>query len=165
MPFKRIARTTAFKSPGAGPGGSPLVGCRSGPRHPPCPQQAGSPAKGLVSGEALLPVRFLSSFGLCWSMGFHPSWTTRFRPNWSTGFHQRRSAGFRPNWAMSLVILLHLRHTSASGDNGAGREVPGKRKETMDVREMLRHLRRGQSNRAVAKTMGMDRKTVARYRT
>ncbi len=43
--------------------------------------------------------------------------------------------------------------------------MPGKRKETMDIREMLRHLRRGQSNRTVAKTMGMDRKTVARYRT
>ena len=43
--------------------------------------------------------------------------------------------------------------------------MPGKRKETMDIREMLRHLRRGQSNRAVAKTMGIDRKTVARYRT
>jgi len=35
----------------------------------------------------------------------------------------------------------------------------------MDVREMLRHLRQGQSNRAVAKVMGIDRKTVARYRT
>ena len=43
--------------------------------------------------------------------------------------------------------------------------MPGKRKETMDIREMLRHLRRGQSNRAVAKALGIDRKTVARYRT
>ena len=43
--------------------------------------------------------------------------------------------------------------------------MPGKKKETMDIREMLRHLRRGQSNRTVAKTVGIDRKTVARYRT
>jgi transposase len=42
--------------------------------------------------------------------------------------------------------------------------MPGKRKETMDIREMLRHLRRGQSNRAVAEALGIDRKTVARYR-
>jgi transposase len=35
----------------------------------------------------------------------------------------------------------------------------------MDIREMLRHLQRGQSNRAVAKAMSIDRKTVARYRT
>jgi transposase len=43
--------------------------------------------------------------------------------------------------------------------------MPAKRKETMDIREMLRHLRQGQSNRAVAKAMDIDRKTVARYRT
>jgi transposase len=43
--------------------------------------------------------------------------------------------------------------------------MPGKRKETMDVREILRHLRLGQSNRAVAKALGIDRKTVSRYRT
>ena len=42
--------------------------------------------------------------------------------------------------------------------------MPGKRKETMDVREILRHLRQGQSNRAVAKALGIDRKTVSRYR-
>jgi len=42
--------------------------------------------------------------------------------------------------------------------------MPRKRKETMDIREMLRRLRHGQSNRAVAKAMGIDRKTVARYR-
>jgi transposase len=43
--------------------------------------------------------------------------------------------------------------------------MPGKRKEIMDIREMLRHLRRGQSDRAVAETLGIDRKTVARYRS
>jgi len=35
----------------------------------------------------------------------------------------------------------------------------------MDIREMLRHLRQGQSNRAVSKSLGVDRKTVARYRS
>lgn len=43
--------------------------------------------------------------------------------------------------------------------------MPGKRKEIMDIREMLRHLQRGQSDRAVAEALGIDRKTVARYRT
>ena len=42
--------------------------------------------------------------------------------------------------------------------------MPGKRKETMDIREILRHVRRGQSDRAVAEALGIDRKTVARYR-
>jgi len=43
--------------------------------------------------------------------------------------------------------------------------MPGKRKETMDIREMLRRLQQGQSNRAIAKDLGIDRKTVSRYRT
>jgi FixJ family two-component response regulator len=35
----------------------------------------------------------------------------------------------------------------------------------MDSRGILRHLGRGQSDRAVAEALGIDRKTVARYRT
>jgi len=42
--------------------------------------------------------------------------------------------------------------------------MPGKRKETMDIREILRQLRAGQSNRAVARATGINRKTVGRYR-
>jgi transposase len=42
--------------------------------------------------------------------------------------------------------------------------MPGKRKETMEIREMLRQLRRGRSNRAVARALSIDRKTVATYR-
>jgi transposase len=42
--------------------------------------------------------------------------------------------------------------------------MPGKRKETMDVREIIRHLREGRSDRAIALATGVDRKTVARYR-
>ena len=34
----------------------------------------------------------------------------------------------------------------------------------MDIREILRHLRQGQSNRTVAQVFGINRKTVARYR-
>ena len=34
--------------------------------------------------------------------------------------------------------------------------MAGKRKETMDIREMLRHLRLGQSNRAVAEAVGVE---------
>jgi transposase len=43
--------------------------------------------------------------------------------------------------------------------------MPGRRIETVDVREILRHLREGQSDRAVARATGVNRKTVARYRT
>lgn len=42
--------------------------------------------------------------------------------------------------------------------------MPGKRKETMDIREILRQLQQGQSDRAVAKATGVNRKTVGRYR-
>ena len=41
--------------------------------------------------------------------------------------------------------------------------MPGKRKDTMDIREILRRLRKGQSDRAVAKALRVDRKTVGRY--
>ena len=37
--------------------------------------------------------------------------------------------------------------------------MPKKRKGTMDIREILRQLRKGQSDRAVAKAMGINRKT------
>ena len=40
--------------------------------------------------------------------------------------------------------------------------MPGKRKDTMAIREMLRRLHKGESDRAVAKAMGIDRKTVDR---
>ena len=43
--------------------------------------------------------------------------------------------------------------------------MPGKRKRTMDIREVMRRLRKGQSDRAVARAMGINRKTVGRYRT
>ena len=42
--------------------------------------------------------------------------------------------------------------------------MPGKRKETMDIREILMQLQQGQSNRAVERNTGIHRKTVARYR-
>jgi len=42
--------------------------------------------------------------------------------------------------------------------------MPGKRKETVDIREMLRRFRQGQSDRAIARDMRIDRKTVGRYR-
>jgi transposase len=43
--------------------------------------------------------------------------------------------------------------------------MPGKRKTNMEVREILRQLQKGQSIRAIAKAMALDRKTVTRYRT
>ena len=42
--------------------------------------------------------------------------------------------------------------------------MPGKRKETMEIREMLRRFQQGQSNRHVARDLGVNRKTVDRYR-
>jgi transposase len=42
--------------------------------------------------------------------------------------------------------------------------MPGRRIKTVDVREILRHLRKGQTNRAVERAIGINRKTVARYR-
>lgn len=42
--------------------------------------------------------------------------------------------------------------------------MPSKRKETMDIREVLRQLQQGLSDRAVAMATGVNRKTVARYR-
>ena len=41
--------------------------------------------------------------------------------------------------------------------------MPGKRKGTMDIRDVLRRLRKGQSVRAVARITGVNRKTVGRY--
>jgi transposase len=42
--------------------------------------------------------------------------------------------------------------------------MPGKRKEAMDIREMLRRFQEGQSNRRIARDLGINRKTVDRYR-
>ncbi len=42
--------------------------------------------------------------------------------------------------------------------------MPGKRKKTMDIREIVRHLRQGRSDRAIAAATGVNRKTVGRYR-
>jgi len=41
--------------------------------------------------------------------------------------------------------------------------MPGKRKGIMDIRDVLRRLRKGESVRAVARITGVDRKTVGRY--
>lgn len=42
--------------------------------------------------------------------------------------------------------------------------MPNRRIETMNVREMLRYLREGESDRAIQEALGVHRKTVARYR-
>jgi len=42
--------------------------------------------------------------------------------------------------------------------------MPGKRKDAMEVREMIRRLREGEKDRPIAKAMGVNRKTVGRYR-
>lgn len=43
--------------------------------------------------------------------------------------------------------------------------MAGGRLDTMDIRELLRHIRSNSSNRALARDTGLDRRTVTRYRT
>jgi len=43
--------------------------------------------------------------------------------------------------------------------------MPGRRTRTVDIREILRQLQMNQTDRAIARAMGIDRKTVGRYRT
>jgi response regulator of citrate/malate metabolism len=43
--------------------------------------------------------------------------------------------------------------------------MPGRRTRTVDIREILRQLQMNQTDRAIARAMAIDRKTVARYRT
>ncbi len=43
--------------------------------------------------------------------------------------------------------------------------MAGRSKDLMDIREIIRHLRVSASDRAVARTLGLHRKTVRRYRT
>ncbi len=43
--------------------------------------------------------------------------------------------------------------------------MPSNRKETMDIREMVRRMQKGQSDRAIAKALQIDRKTVGKYRS
>lgn len=43
--------------------------------------------------------------------------------------------------------------------------MPGKTKETMEIREMLRRFQQGQSNRSIARDLRINRKIVDRYRT
>jgi hypothetical protein len=42
--------------------------------------------------------------------------------------------------------------------------MAGRRKELMDVRDLIRHLRAMESDRAVARATGAHRRTVQRYR-
>jgi len=42
--------------------------------------------------------------------------------------------------------------------------MPQRKKDTMEIREVLRRVRAGESDRAIAQTMEMNRKTVRRYR-
>jgi len=42
--------------------------------------------------------------------------------------------------------------------------MAGRRLMTLDVRELVRRLRAGQKNRAIARELGVNRKTVAKYR-
>lgn len=42
--------------------------------------------------------------------------------------------------------------------------MPQRKKDAMEIREILRRVRAGERDRAIARTMGIDRKTVRRYR-
>src|SRR5690349_5527746 len=43
--------------------------------------------------------------------------------------------------------------------------MAGRRIALMDIRELLRHLRASDSDRAIQRDIGIDRRTVQRYRT
>ena len=42
--------------------------------------------------------------------------------------------------------------------------MPNRRKDTMDIRALLRHLRAGEKDRSISRALGMARPTVKRYR-
>jgi DNA-binding NarL/FixJ family response regulator len=51
----------------------------------------------------------------------------------------------------------------------ADQKLPGgtmseRRLKLMDIREMIRHIREGRSDRQIGKDLGVDRRTVKRYR-
>jgi transposase len=64
----------------------------------------------------------------------------------------------------TLVDFHHLWHTFPPIRTREEEKMSGKRKETMDIRELLRYIQHGDSDRAVEKAKGINRKTVARYR-
>jgi transposase len=64
----------------------------------------------------------------------------------------------------TLVNFHHSWHTFLPSENQKEEKMPGQRKETMDIRELLRYIQHGESDRAVEKATGVNRKTVARYR-
>jgi len=41
--------------------------------------------------------------------------------------------------------------------------VAGRRRDVLDIREILRRFQRGQGIRAIARDLGLGRKTVAKY--
>jgi len=43
--------------------------------------------------------------------------------------------------------------------------VAGRRRDVLDIREILRRLQLGQGHRAIARDLGTSRKTVAKYHT
>ena len=42
--------------------------------------------------------------------------------------------------------------------------MANRRKDTMDIRELLLHMRAGSSDRQIERDTGIDRRTVKRYR-
>ena len=43
--------------------------------------------------------------------------------------------------------------------------MPGRRKDTIDVREILRRIRQERSDRAIAREAGTNRKSIGRHHT
>jgi transposase len=88
---------------------------------------------------------------------FSPTVYQRFSPTmyhyFSAGMYQARLAEF-----------LSLRYPSETIPQISGGIMSDRRKKTMDIRELLLHIRANASNRQVERDTGVDRRTVKRYR-
>src|SRR5215212_9637927 len=58
------------------------------------------------------------------------------------------------------AILSAVAHFALRGGHMAGRRIA-----LMDIRELVRHLRANDTDRAVQRDTGIDRRTIQRYRT
>jgi len=81
----------------------------------------------------------------------------RFSP---TMYHHFSAGMYHP----AVAGFLSLRYPSETIPHLSGGIMSDRRKKTMDIRELLLHIRAHASNRQVERDTGIDRRTVKRYR-